>query len=136
MLLFNPKRGDTTSVEEDRMKKIEEILLKHKGKKNAIYARDIAKAVGIQDNDTFVNTRTLIRKLMKRKQLPIGANEKWGYFIIANQKELDDYIKTLERREKGITDRKIRAMVYFENYYNTDLAEKEEFDENDKEDII
>lgn len=118
------------STEEERMKKIEEIILKHIGKKNAISARDISKSVGIRDNDTFINTRTLIRKLMKKRQLPIGANEKWGYFIIANQQELDDYVKTLERREKGITERKIRAMIYFENYYNTDLTDKEEIDEN------
>ena len=62
-----------TQQEEKHLEEIESILLKRKGKKNAITAREIAKTLGINDNDTFVNTRMLIRKLMKIKQLPIGA---------------------------------------------------------------
>lgn len=112
--------------EEKQMEEIEEILLKHKGKKSAITAREIAKKVGIRDNDTFINTRMLIRKLMKNKQLPIGALDNGGYFIIENQKELNDYAKMLDRRANGITTRKARAIVYFENYYKEDFAGTEE----------
>src|SRR3972149_3781249 len=99
---------------------IEAILLKRIGKKNAIRARDIAKKVGIQDNDTFINTRMLIRKLMKHKQLPIGALDNGGYFMIENEKELTEYAKMLDRRSNGIVTRKARAIVYFENYYKQD----------------
>lgn len=112
--------------EEKQMEEIEAILLKHKGKKNAIIAREIAKKVGIRDNDTFINTRMLIRKIMKNKQLPIGALDNGGYFIIENQKELNDYAKMLDRRVNGITTRKARAVVYFENYYKQAYTGTEE----------
>ena len=108
------------------MQEIEEILLKHKGKKNAITARQISKKVGVRDNDTFVNTRMIIRKLMKNKQLPIGALDNGGYFIIENQKELNAYAKMLDRRANGIMTRKARAIVYFENYYKEDVVTTEE----------
>ena len=75
--------------------------------------------IGIPDTDrnrAFVKTRNLIRKVMKKTQLPIGANEKYGYFIIENKKELDGYMKTLQKRIDWVTDRKVRAIVYFENY--------------------
>ncbi len=125
--------GDFMLNETELIDKIAEIILAHIGKKNAVPAREIAKTLGIQDNDTFVNTRTLITKTMKKKQLPIGANEKWGYFLIANQTELDSYVKTLDHREKSIGDRRIRTMVYFENYYKVDLLNKtlDEFDDSD-----
>lgn len=118
--------------EDELIEKIAEIILAHVGKKNAIPAREIAKTLGIQDNDTFVHTRTLITKTLKKKQLPIGANEKFGYFLIANRTELDDYAKTLESREKNIGDRKVRTMVYFEGYYKTDVVNTtlDEFDDS------
>ncbi|MGA3290383.1 MAG: hypothetical protein ABSD42_09120 [Candidatus Bathyarchaeia archaeon] len=123
--------------EEEQLKKIEAILLKHTGEKKAIYARKIAKQVGIRDNDTFVNTRMLIRKLMKQKQLPIGATANRGYFIIENQKELNDYVKDLNRRLIGITNRKAYAIRYFETYYKQAFKEPEEVEEEeDEEDII
>jgi hypothetical protein len=112
--------------EEKQMVEIESILLQRKGKKNAMTAREISKIVGIQDNDTFVNTRMLIRKLMKNKQLPIGALDNGGYFLIENQTELNDYAKMLDRRANGITTRKARAIVYFENYYKQDFVGNEE----------
>ncbi len=112
--------------EEQQMNEIEEILLKHKGKKSAITAREIANQVVIRDNDTFINTRMLIRKLMKNKQLPIGALDNGGYFLIENEKELNEYAKMLDRRANGIVTRKARAIVYFENYYKQEFAGNEE----------
>jgi hypothetical protein len=127
-------RGDLMTKEEDQLRKIEEILLKHVGRKNAIFASEIAKQVGIRDNDTYVNTRMLIRKLMKQKQLPIGADQKIGYFIIENKKELAEYVKDLDKRMQGMATRKYRAMIYFESYYQQDLSENE-VDENGGEEI-
>lgn len=112
--------------EQKQLDDIEALLLKRAGKKNAITAREIATKVGIKDNDTFVNTRMLIRKLMKIKQLPIGALDNGGYFMIENEKELNDYAKMLDRRANGIVTRKARAIVYFENYYKQDFAGTEE----------
>lgn len=107
------------------IEKIAEMIVAHVGKKNAVSARKIAEALSIQDtDDSFVKTRTLITKMMKKKQLPIGANEKYGYFLIADRSELDDYVKTLEGRERSIEDRKVRTMVYFEGYYKTDVKDK------------
>ena len=122
------------STDEEKLSKIEAILLQHKGKKFPITAREIAKKVGITDNDTFVNTRMLIRALMKNRQLPIGALDNKGYFIIENQDELNSYVKTLERRARGLTTRKARAIVYFESYYKEEFKEPDEFEED--EDIV
>jgi hypothetical protein len=73
------------SSEEENLSKIEEVIRKHIGKKNAINSREVARIIGIEEKDqkrAFVKTRNLIRKVMKRTQLPIGANENYGYFII------------------------------------------------------
>ena len=120
-------------LEEERIKKIEEIILAHKGKKHPITARKIAREVGIPDNDTFITTRMLIRKLIKQKQLPIGALDNRGYFLMQTNDELRDYLKTLHRRIIGITDRKTRVIRYFENYHNKDFLDTEENDENVEE---
>jgi hypothetical protein len=112
--------------EQNLMDEIEAVLLKHVGKKNAITAREISNALGIKDNATWINTRMLIRKLMKNKQLPMGALDNGGYFMIENEKELNEYAKMLDRRANGIVTRKARAIVYFENYYNQDIAGTEE----------
>ena len=122
--------------EEERIEKIEAIISKHKGKKNAITAREIARIVGIPDNDTFITTRMLIRKLIKKKQLPIGALDNGGYFLMEDPKELSDYVKTLNRRIIGITDRKARVIRYFESYCNKEFTETEEFDEDAEEDLV
>ena len=119
-------RGDRMEREQKQMGDIEALLLKRVGRKNAITAREIANKVGIKDNDTFINTRMLIRKLMKNKQLPIGALDNGGYFMIENEKELTEYAKMLDRRSNGIVTRKARAIVYFENYYKQDYAGVEE----------
>jgi phage antirepressor YoqD-like protein len=120
--------------QEKQMAEIEAILMKRIVRKNAITAREIAKTVGIKDNDTFVNTRMLIRTLMKNKHLPIGALDNKGYFLIENQEELNSYVKTLERRARGLSTRQARAIVFFETYYKEDFEETDEFEED--EDMI
>ncbi len=115
--------------EEKQMEKIEKILLSHRGEKNAITARKISTIVEIEDNDTFINTRMLIRKVIKKKQLPIGALDNGGYFLMEDPKELSEYIQTLNRRIIGITDRKARVIRYFEAYHN------KKFDEDGEEEI-
>lgn len=93
-----------TSNLDSTEKKIEEILLKHMGKGNPIDAGTIGKMVNIDDNDTHVNTRMIIKSLLIKSDLPIGANSH-GYFIISNSDELREYQKNLNGRVNETFDR-------------------------------
>ena len=104
------------SIEEEKLPKIREILLKHKGKKNAIKSKVIAVRVGITEDDTHIGTRSLITKLVKQG-LPIGACDN-GYFLMENQKEVDEYNQILNNRIEEIYDRKGRMQSNFDRFYS------------------
>ena len=103
------------SIEEERIAKIREIILKHKGKKNAIKSKVIAARVGIAEDDTHIGTRSLITKLVK-KGLPVGACDN-GYFLMETQKEVDEYNQILNNRIEEIYDRKGRMQSNFDRFY-------------------
>lgn len=104
-----------TTREEELVRKAAEILKRHRGKENAITARDIADSLGIREGDTFVRTRTIIDRAIREHGLPIAANNGRppGYFYIANQEELFEYMGTLEGRKLQIEDKK---QFVFQNY--------------------
>lgn len=97
----------------DYIKEIYEILLKHKGEGNEISSAKIAKLIGINEDDTHPNTRSLIEDTMKQYEIPIGSNTK-GYFIIQSKQELDKYIRNLDARIKGIEERKNNVKKFFQ----------------------
>src|SRR6266571_7764613 len=96
------------SREQELVKKVTELLRKHRGKDNAITARDLAEAIGVKEGDTFVRTRSVIDKAIREYGLPVGANNRRppGYFYIMNQDELFEYMGTLESRKMQIEDKK------------------------------
>lgn len=118
------------------MEKIREIILKHKGKANAIKSKTIALRIGINEDDTHIGTRNLITKLVK-KGMPIGACAN-GYFLLETQKEVDEYHQILTGRMYEIVDRGIRIQDNFNKYYG--VANKptvKPFDgEDEDEDIL
>ncbi len=105
------------SLEKERIAKIKEILLQHKGQAKAISARDIALKVDIPDNDTFGGTRGLITKLMEEEDLPIGASHD-GFYLICNKDELRQYVLDLSERAGSILNRKVLVMVNYRRFYN------------------
>lgn len=105
------------SLEDERKRQIKNILMEHKGKFNAISAREIATKVGIPDNDTFGGTRGLITKLMEEDDLPIGATHD-GFYLLSNQVELREYVRDLSERAGSILNRKVLVMVNYRRFYN------------------
>ena len=99
------------------VRKIRDILVNHVGEKNAITARNISKAVGIEDGDTFIRTRVLIEKAIRIFRLPVAATTNSGYFFIANEDELYRYRRSLDGRKLEIEDRKQVVSRNFAKHY-------------------
>ena len=108
-------------VSDDKVKKeIREILLDRVGKENAIHAGDIADMVGVEDNDTHIRAREYLTELLE-EGMPLASSPPHGYWIIANQDELDSYIGSLERRARQIENRKLNVLDAAESWPDLDL---------------
>jgi hypothetical protein len=100
-------------------RRAKDILIRRRGKENAISARDMSKSLGIKDGDTFINTRTIIDKTIRRYQLPIAAHTSTpaGYYLIKSPDELYEYMGTLESRKLQIEDKKALVFRNYIDYY-------------------
>ena len=85
-------------------------LVAHRGKKNAILSRDLARELGIVERDTFIRTRSIIDKAIRLYGLPIAASTNAGYFFIMTRGELFEYMGSLDGRIFEIGDK--RRVVY------------------------
>ncbi|KKK45614.1 hypothetical protein LCGC14_3165190, partial [marine sediment metagenome] len=102
---------------------IKEILLEHKGKKNAITSREIAKQIGEKWGVSGGNIRPKITETIKQYQLPVASHTNKGYFFINNKKEFKNYLKTLDSYINAITDRKAFISVFFYRYFKDEKLE-------------
>lgn len=118
------------------MENIREIILKHKGKDNAIKSKTIALMIGINEDATHIGTRSLITKLIKNG-MPIGACDN-GYFLLETQKEVDEYHQILNGRMYEIYERAIRVQNNFNDYcgVNNKPTVKPFSGEDEDEDIL
>ena len=73
------------------LEQIREILLLHNGKKNPITSAEIAKSLGIVEDDTHAQTRALILECAEKYELPLAANNR-GYYLISDQQEYEEYM--------------------------------------------
>lgn len=73
------------------LEQIREILLLHNGKKNPITSAEIAKSLGIVEDDTHAQTRALILECAEEYELPLAANNR-GYYLISDQQEYEESI--------------------------------------------
>lgn len=87
------------------LEKIRAILLSHEGKENPVTSAEIARQIGIDEDDTHLKTRSLILECAKNYELPVAAGNR-GYYIITTLQEYDEYIDNLDARIKGIEERK------------------------------
>ena len=87
------------------LEQIKEILLLHNGKRNPITSAEVARSIGIIEDDTHAQTRALILECAEKYELPLAANNK-GYYLISNQQEYDEYMANLDSRSAGIEERK------------------------------
>lgn len=114
---------------------VRDILLDHKGKRNAIKSKEIAKQINIDRGPSNVTIRKLITKTLKRFNLPIAGNPGLGYYLIETSEELRGYLKSLDSRIKSITDRKAKVALFYSKYYpDEDLELTGEIFDDDFED--
>lgn len=87
------------------LEQIREILLLHNGKKNPITSAEIAKSLGIVEDDTHAQTRALILECAEKYELPLAANNR-GYYLISDQQEYECFLlgkHTVERVCSGLS---------------------------------
>lgn len=100
--------------------RIREIILEHVGKENAIHASEIADAVGINEGDTYSRTREYLKDILE-EGVPLASNPGYGYWVIANQEELDNYVGALGRRARRIDNRRLTVIDAAEEWPDLDL---------------
>ncbi len=105
--MTTPKKAPS---EPQLIRKTRDILVAHRGKKNAILSRDLAKALGIVEGDTFIRTRSIIDSAIRLYGLPVAASTTAGYFFITTPGELFEYMGSLDHRKFEIEAKK--RLVY------------------------
>lgn len=88
--------------------KIKNILMEHRGRKNAIAAKRISEAMGFPMEDTQSVSRQAIWDTAKEYGLPLISCNK-GYFIAQTDEEMEDYNANYEKRISGM--RKTQKMA-------------------------
>ncbi len=82
--------------------KIKNILLKHKGKKNAITSKQISEVMGFPMEDTQSVSRHEIWTTAEQYRLPLVSCSR-GYFIAETDDEIDTYNKNIQKRIDGMS---------------------------------
>jgi hypothetical protein len=98
---------------EKNMQRLRDILLSHRGKDNSITATAIAKYFDIDDGDTRVVTRRMIKDCAYMFHIPLAGGPN-GYFVITNISEMEEYSHNLSERANEIERR--RQDIY--TFYN------------------
>ena len=98
------------------LRKIKEILEKHKGKNNQISSGEIAKKLNLKQEDTHVEPRKYILETIKKYKIPIAGRSK-GYYLLSNREELEEYLKSLDNRIEEVKKRKQKVITAFQQYY-------------------
>lgn len=113
--------------DDDIKNEIRKILLDHVGKENAIHSGEVADRVGVKDDDTHVRAREYLTELVE-DGVPLASSTAHGYWIIENQDELDNYIGSLERRERNIENRKLKVLDAADSWPDLDLTDDDDGD--------
>lgn len=87
---------------------IKDILLKHKGKKNAITSKEISSVMGFPMEDTQSVSRQAIWSTAEEYKLAL-ISCKNGYFIAETDDEIAEYNRNIQKRIDGME--KTRKMV-------------------------
>lgn len=87
------------------------------GKRFAKTADKLQRETGIENSRTQEPIRGMIRELIK-EGLPVGSLPKCGYWIIKTEEELEEVIKNLKSRTRGITKRVKDIKKAFDSFYS------------------
>ncbi|MDS0261892.1 ATP-binding protein [Haloarcula sp. S1CR25-12] len=91
---------------EEVKKRIAEILEQHQGSSNTITSREIREQLNHETDEAPSKVRKLISELVLEEELPVASNSN-GYYLIQDEDELEDYVDKLEKRARGINERKL-----------------------------
>src|SRR4030065_976293 len=83
------------------------------GKQNAITAREIAEHFNISDGAVEVPIRDAFRDAIENGELIGSTNQ--GFFLIANEAEHLEYIRSLESRRDEIGNRQVHLTNNWNN---------------------
>lgn len=81
--------------------KIKDILMDHRGKKNAIASKRISEAMGFPMEDTQSVSRQAIWSTAEEYGLPLVSCNR-GYFIAETDDEIEAYNQNIEKRINGM----------------------------------
>lgn len=97
--------------------RVKNILIEHRGRKNAIAAKRISEAMGFPMEDTQSVSRQAIWDTAEEFGLPLISCNK-GYFIAQTDKEMEDYNANYEKRISGMRRTQKMANENYERWKN------------------
>jgi len=100
----------------NQLSRIKNILENHRGKNNQISAGKIGPQIGIHEDATHVQVRSLIRDAIEKLNLPVGGGSR-GYYLIKDENELREYITNIDNRINEMQKRKDLVESAFKEYY-------------------
>ena len=89
------------NADEDKYERLKTILLKHKGKENAITVKNISAMMGFRRAETQPACRKLIWETARRFNIPVIACSK-GYFVAIREEEIGEYMENIQHRIDGM----------------------------------
>lgn len=84
--------------------RVEHVIRANRGKENVIPSCEIAAEAGINEEGNYTETKEIIRDLLDKEQVPIGATHQ-GYYLMETNEEVEDYLSTLRSRVHEINRR-------------------------------
>lgn len=103
--------------------KIKDILMEHRGRKNAIASKRISEAMGFPMEDTQSVSRQAIWDTAEEYGLPLISCNK-GYFIAQTDEEMEDFNANYEKRISGMRKTQKMANDNYERWKNEIHTEK------------
>jgi len=92
--------------------RIRDILLQHRGKENAITAKEISAKMGYPMEDTQSVSWYQIKKTEEKYNLPLVSGRE-GYYIAQTDEEMEKYNQNIRNRMEKMEQRRLMAN---ENY--------------------
>lgn len=91
---------------DDEYDQVKQLLLDHRGKGNEISSREINDVVGLDNVESFPQTRGCVRDVLERERIPIvgGGN---GFYVAETEEEVASALGTLESRIINTAERKM-----------------------------
>ena len=120
-----------SSVNDNHVEQVKQIMDGRVGRDNAITSADIRDQLQINENETTPQTRAIITYLVKEEGMPIVARtgQPAGYFIAEDEDDIYNYVGTLSSRMNNIEERRKSVLAAAGQSDHLSLV-PDEFDED------